>query len=279
MRTLADDEEYDEVEAIVRIPKGGSLADSKKTEGWSRGFTPKSADKGPEHVEIRLKGTDEDSAKEWVLPDPISADGHVDPPREKTREQEELEELLQLLVMLGFIQAVEWAQPRLMRLWEERVVPFFVTKRERLLERKGKRRASSRRTVEKPDEVTESLAAYEVSMTSDEARAHFVQALFARHFANEKLRLLENARIADDTMPAELFSAVRALTARDVENALESILKASPGLVNDLGGIIHQGRGDGLRLLDSDRVQEALLLTENNEHDPHQTSDGSETAG
>ena len=44
---MADDEEYDEVEAVVRIPQGRRLADSRKTEGWSRGFTPKSTDKGP----------------------------------------------------------------------------------------------------------------------------------------------------------------------------------------------------------------------------------------
>jgi hypothetical protein len=49
------DEEYVEVDAVVRMPKGERLADSRTTEGWSRGFTPKSSDKGPEHVEIRLK--------------------------------------------------------------------------------------------------------------------------------------------------------------------------------------------------------------------------------
>jgi hypothetical protein len=48
-------DEYDEVEAVVRIPKGERLADSKKSDGWSRVLTPKTSDKGPEHVEIRLK--------------------------------------------------------------------------------------------------------------------------------------------------------------------------------------------------------------------------------
>jgi hypothetical protein len=56
---MADDEEYDEVEAVVRIPKGERLADSRKTEGWSRGFTPKSTDKGPKHAEIRVKAKGE----------------------------------------------------------------------------------------------------------------------------------------------------------------------------------------------------------------------------
>ena len=52
---MADDDDYVEVEAVVRIPRGERLADSRKTEGWSRGFTPKSSGKGPEHVEIRVK--------------------------------------------------------------------------------------------------------------------------------------------------------------------------------------------------------------------------------
>lgn len=57
-------EDYDEVDAVVRIPKGGRLADSRKSEGWSRGFTPKSTDKGPEHVEIRLKDEEESQEPE-----------------------------------------------------------------------------------------------------------------------------------------------------------------------------------------------------------------------
>ncbi|WP_327411166.1 hypothetical protein OG458_07220 [Streptomyces sp. NBC_01281] len=52
---MAEDQEYDEVDAVVRIPKSEHLADSRKSEGWKRGFTPKTSDKGPEHVEIRLK--------------------------------------------------------------------------------------------------------------------------------------------------------------------------------------------------------------------------------
>ncbi|MFF2159767.1 hypothetical protein ACFVWP_03415 [Streptomyces sp. NPDC058175] len=52
---MAEDQENDEVDAVVRIPKGERLADSRKSEGWSRGFTPKTSDKGPEHVEIRVK--------------------------------------------------------------------------------------------------------------------------------------------------------------------------------------------------------------------------------
>src|SRR5690349_1633366 len=61
---VADDEDYIEVDAVVRVPKGERLADSKKTEGWSRGFTPNSPDKGPEHVEIRLRDEGEGDRSE-----------------------------------------------------------------------------------------------------------------------------------------------------------------------------------------------------------------------
>src|SRR6476620_11602463 len=65
---VADDEDYIEVDAVVRMPAGERLADSRKTEGWSRGFTPNSTDKGPEHVEIRLKAEGEDDRSE---PEPL----------------------------------------------------------------------------------------------------------------------------------------------------------------------------------------------------------------
>lgn len=39
---MPEDPEYIDVDAVIRMRKGERLADSKKTEGWSRGFTPKS---------------------------------------------------------------------------------------------------------------------------------------------------------------------------------------------------------------------------------------------
>jgi hypothetical protein len=80
---VADDEDYVEVDAVVRMPKGERLADSKKTEGWSRGFTPKSTNKGPEHVEIRLKGGGKDHQSE-----PEPHDVYGDEYLERTRGQE-----------------------------------------------------------------------------------------------------------------------------------------------------------------------------------------------
>src|SRR4051794_22796877 len=106
------------------MPKGERLADSKKTGGWSRGFTPKSSDKGPEYVEIRLKDEDEEWQPEpepqvvYIYNDPLP------PARVKTREQEEFEERLQAAVALAIIRAAEWAAPRIKRWWMGQALPF-----------------------------------------------------------------------------------------------------------------------------------------------------------
>jgi hypothetical protein len=132
---MARKKDYIEVDAVIRMPRGKRLADSKKTKGWSRGFTPKSTDGGPEYVEIRLKedGVGAASENTFAGPSPFSSSEYFEPPREeyferprpKTPEQEQWEELLQLLVRAAIVKATRWAEPRLERLWYERLVPFF----------------------------------------------------------------------------------------------------------------------------------------------------------
>jgi hypothetical protein len=279
---MAEDEDYIEVEAIIRMPRGERLADSKKTEGWSRGFTPKSTDKGPEHVEIRLKDEDEGSASDTGPAEPqfIFIDEDIEPPREKTREQQELEELLGLLVVLGLVKAAEWAQPRLERFWNESVVPFFIAKRDHFnakrdqrQERKAQRRAGKQPAevpttvteatpVEETNRVSAALEAYEINMTSAEARQHFAEALVAQHFVNEKMRLLASARIKDSGLPPELAKAVKALTPKQVENALDSLLASRPTLLDDLGTFLEAGRNEDQLQSGSDRMKAALRLTD-----------------
>jgi hypothetical protein len=279
---VAKEEDYIEVDAVIRMPKGERLADSKKTEGWSRGFTPKSSDKGPEHVEIRLKGQDEGSASGTGPAEPqyIFIDEDTEPPREKTREQQEFEEIMGLLLWLGLVKAAEWAQPRLQRIWNERVIAFFNVKldqlnakRDQWQERKAQRRAGKQasevpttgvQTVPgaKTNGVSDALRAYEANMTSAEARQHFAEALVAQHFANEKMRLLTSARIEDVGLPLELATAVRALTPKLVENALDSILASKPTLLDDLGKFLQVSRNEGQLQLGSDKMKAALRLTD-----------------
>lgn len=116
---------YVEVDAVVRMRKGERLADSKKTEGWSRGFTPRTTDKGPEHVEIRIKNSEENSDESATSPEPeiIYIHEYVDQPPQRTEAEEARDELIRLLVQLALTKAAEWAQPRLQRFWSERVGP------------------------------------------------------------------------------------------------------------------------------------------------------------
>lgn len=272
------EDDYVEVDAVIRMRKGERLANSKKTEGWSRGFTPKSTDRGPEHVEIRIKDSDESSDEGVTLPEPeiIYAQEYVDQPRQRTQEEEELDELLGLLVLLSLIKAAEWAQPRLKNFWNERIIPYWTLKRATWLERKKRRKLDNDTSAKVPpavvlnepasdlDEVDTALDAYEANMTSAEARQHLAEALIAQHFANEKMRLLASAKIADGSPLPELTSAVRKLTPGQVSQALEAMLASQPALIGDLEQLL-AGRQEEPLQLGSPKLDEALRMT-NPEH-------------
>lgn len=259
---MAEDEDYIEVEAVVRMPKGARLADSKKNEGWSVGFTPNSTEKGPEHVGIKLKDLSGSAASGTKPVEPQFVYGHeyIESPPEKSREQEEFEELLQALVLLGMVKTIEWAQPRLKRLWDERVIPFLNARRHQWQERREQRRAKGQAAdelaatvaptmlVEGTKEVGDALDAYKANMTSAEARRHFAEALIARRFADEKMRLLSDARIEEVGPGRELADAVQALTPKQVETTLNSILASRPQLLDELGKLLATARNDQLQL-------------------------------
>lgn len=268
------DDDYAEVDAVVRIPRGKRLADSKKTEGWSRGFTPKSTERGPEHVEIRIKNPRESSDADLTSPEPemIYFTEFVEQPRQKTQEEEELEELLGLVVLLGLIKAAEWAQPRIRRLWSERFIPYWVLKRAKWSEWKSRRRLENETNANVPpavvlnsaardlDETGTALESYEANMTSAEARQHLAEALIAQHFANEKMRLLASAKIADANLPPVLTSAVQELTPAQVAQALEAMLASRPALIGDLEQLLAGRRGEPLQL-GGPALSEAMRMT------------------
>jgi hypothetical protein len=179
--------------------------------------------------------------------------------------------LLGALVMLGLIRAAEIASPYVKRWWNGQALPFIKARWEGLRQR---RKADNQAgpvepsavieaaSVEDSEEVITVLEEYEASMTNDEAREHFVEALIARRFADEKMRLLANARIKDSAVPPELASAVKALTPEQVEDSLNSILATNPHLLDELGKLLKAGRGEGPLQLGGDKIKEALRLTE-----------------
>jgi hypothetical protein len=136
------DEEYDEVEAVVRIPKGERLADSRKTQGWSRGFTPKSTDKGPEHVEIRLK--DEGDSQSVQEPAVIYVTEYVEAPRPPERSMTD-QAVLDFLSRVTD-ELIEAAKPRVAHWLNTHVIPSMRAKRDDfLLKRRGRKAKKVRR--------------------------------------------------------------------------------------------------------------------------------------
>lgn len=243
-------DEYDEYKATVRVPKGEPLARSRDTPGAHRGFTH-SGNRKLQHAEIFLTDEDEEYAQYDLDSEP-----------------EESDQLLGALVALALIVAASVAAPHLKRWWIGQALPFVRARWARLagrlrVEWKDPRTVIEAAPVSDSEDVTQALDQYEASMTSEDARRHFVEALIARRFVEDKMRLLASVRIDDSAVPPELASAVQALTPRQVENTLNSMLATNPHLLDDLGKLLKAGNGQGPLQLGSGVMKEALRLIDN----------------
>lgn len=199
------DGEYDEVDAVVRIPKGERLADSKKTDGWSRGFTPKTSDKGPEHVEIRLKSESELDDE----PEVVYVTEYVfDRQSQLTPGQQIVADFMQQVID-GLI---EIGKPVFAHWWETQAVPAIAAKRESFRQKRQDRRAQKRalRAAEMPSadalvveaepstqEMGIALSARKVTVTGEQFQQMFL-AWLAREYAQQALwYLIVNAEVED----------------------------------------------------------------------------------
>ncbi|MFE5854464.1 hypothetical protein ACFQ61_14775 [Streptomyces sp. NPDC056500] len=136
---MAEDQEYDEVDAVVRIPKGEHLADSRKSKGWSRGFTPKTSDKGPEHVEIRLKAEKEESFTD--KPEIVYVTEYVEDQRPQLTPGQQAVADITGQIIEGL---VEIAKPHVAHWWHTRAAPVLVAKGEALVLKQQARRAQKK---------------------------------------------------------------------------------------------------------------------------------------
>jgi hypothetical protein len=244
---MADGEEYDEVEAVVRIPKGVRLADSRKTEGWSRGFTPKSTDKGPEHVEIRLK--DEGDSQAVQEPEVIYVAEYAEasrPPERSMAEQVAVDFLNRVIEEL-----IEAAKPHVAQWWKTRVIPAMRAKRDDFLlnrqARKAKkvRRAKATATTFIAEQTAENEASQQVdtapndpkiTMTSEQFQQLFMTWL-AREDAQKALwRAIANAHIEDGDGAALAWrQGLNELSPQQRTERVKEILSANPSILEDLG--------------------------------------------
>ena len=245
---MADYEEYDEVEAVVRIPKGERLADSRKTEGWSRGFTPKSTDKGPEHVEIRLK--DEGDSQSVQEPEVIYVTEYVEAPRppELSMAEQAAADFLSRVIE----ELIEAAKPHVAHWWNTHVIPAMRAQRDDFLLKRQARTAKKvrRATVTTATFIAEQAAEDEASsqqvdtapddpkitMTSEQFQQLFMTWL-AREDAQQALwHAIANAHIKDGDGPALAWrQEINELSPQQRIERVKEILSANPSILEDLG--------------------------------------------
>jgi hypothetical protein len=250
---VADDEEYIEVDAVVRMPRGERLADSKRTAGWSRGFTPKSTDKGPEHVEIRLKVEGEDDQLE---PEPrvVHTYDYIEP--QQPREQSWVDQLAAELLRQAINDLVEAAKPHVVRWRDTKLIPVVKAKRDDLAlkrqarkAKKANREANTVPRVAEPGagdeapgrEVATTVPGPDITMSSEQYQQLVLALLAVDEFRDMLLRVVDSAHVNDSepAAQAELQRLMELPPQRRSE--LVEILSGNPSIIEDLGRLLTAG--------------------------------------
>lgn len=264
---MTEDEGYDEVEAVVRIPKGERLADSRKTDGWSRGFTPKSTDRGPGHVEIRLKAQgDSRSVQE---PEVIYVTEYVEAsrPLERSVGQQAVADFLSQVIE----DLVEVAKPLVAHWWNTQVIPAMRAKRDDLLQKRQARKAKKAPGA-KPavipliaDQAEEHGASLQqvaadpddpkISMTSEQFQQLFMTWLAQADAQRALWHAIANAHIKDGNGTTLAWrEGLNELSAQQRTERVKEILSANPSILEDLGRHLMERRplelGEAIRRRD-----------------------------
>lgn len=235
------EEEYDEVDAIVRIPKGERLADSRKTEGWSRGFTPKSPDKGPEHVEIRLKDASEADLDQEA--DVIYVTEYVESPqRELTPSQQATADFLSRIAE----DLYEVLKPVVADWFRSRVVPAVKAKREELKQKREDRKVAKALRADASDpaeaisqEVATAPSQPTITVTSGQFQELFMTWL-AREDAQQMLwQAIARANIEDgDAATLAWQQSLAELSSQERSERVGEVLASNPAILKDLGRLL-----------------------------------------
>ncbi|MFD4172185.1 hypothetical protein [Streptomyces anulatus] len=228
---MAEDQEYDEVDAVVRVPKGERLADSRKSEGWSRGFTPKTSGKGPEHVEIRLKAEKKSGSTDE--PEIVYVTEYVEDQRPQlTPGQQVVADIASQII----IELIEVAKPHVARWWRTQVVPALVGKGEALVLKQRARRVrkkASQAGAPSPDRAT-APSDPKVTVTSDQFQQMFMTWL-AREDAQQALwSLIVNAEVEDGGAAALAWQQeLKELSPEQRTERVMEFLAGNPAILED----------------------------------------------
>lgn len=250
------DEDYIEVDAVVRIPKGERLADSRKTEGWSRGFTPRSTDKGPEHVEIRLK----DESDEQLDPEPevVYLTQYLEAPRRELTPSEQAAADFMSRVLEDLYEALK---PVVVRWLRTRAIPAMKAKRVELRQKRQDRKAAKalRANPSEPAEHDEATAQQvgtvpaesTITVTSEQFQDLFMTWL-GREDAQQALwEAIASARIEDgDAATIAWQRNLAELSSQERTERVGEILSSNPAILQGLGRLLTED-GPLLEVTDS----------------------------
>ncbi|MFJ5608200.1 hypothetical protein ACIQCJ_02220 [Streptomyces sp. NPDC093221] len=252
-----DSNEYDEYEAIVRVPKGARLARSRKTEGAHRGIT----DPGTDQM-----GNAELFLKEQNGPNPVAAHpqdwpdfDHYESEVRAQERRENAEFVAEVLVQVS-LRLAEKAAPHLRKWWFEHALPAVKMKwndratlsvkakwssvtRGRQSDRRPEVEGGLQEAVVVPDDQRR-------TMSSAEAQKRFKAAVVTRLLSDGQLRLVCDARVVDEEEdgPVEL-GATSDLTPQLIGERIALVLEANSSLLGqdtlvELGRLVAEVRAN-----------------------------------
>ncbi|MER6345742.1 hypothetical protein ACWC10_14765 [Streptomyces sp. NPDC001595] len=246
-----DNSEYDEYEAIVRVRKGARFTQSRKTEGAHRGMTRDPDTNQVGQAEIFLKEDEPDPLgmypQGW-----LGSDRHESEARAQER-RENAEVLAEVLVQIG-LRLAEKAAPHVRKWWNEQALQVVKAKwtDQALPSVKAKwssvvRSRTSDRRAEVAEDLPEVVAVsgdQRTTLSASDARKRLAEAVMARLYSDEQLRLVRNARVVDEGEdgPVEL-RATDELTPQRIGEYVALMLEENPALLGkdplaELGKII-----------------------------------------
>lgn len=277
---MASDDEYDEYEATVRVPKGTHLSRSRETDGAHRGLTRDPDTKKLGHAEIFLKDEADSLSNEYAWYPPVSEEASV--PR--ASEPSILAEVIADVVSHAIDVAAAEAKPHVKRLWNDKALPAIKSARNKTSNRIAKARMADRQAdaaelatfveaapADSSEEVAAVLEEDKPSMSSEEAQKRLVAALMAKALSDEakalsdeQIRMLLNARVEEVDGFLAWKSSLEKLTPQEVEDRIHLMLETNPSFLEEFVKMFWRDRNvDGQSVpVTNEKIKEALRLTD-----------------
>jgi hypothetical protein len=201
----------------VEVPEGQHLGQAQGSDDAHRGLLFDSDNNLVGHATLHEVDPDD----EWSYDgDPWGRSPWEQEGGDYELSEEDAEALVALAILLGL--AVVKAAPHVRRWLIEHLGPRIRAGRAKVKAAWARLTGRDRPVLRAPSvELVESYKELRTTMTSEEARKRFVDALLAQRYAEEQLRLLAEAKIVDGP----------AVTPAVVGAVLEELLERNPGVI------------------------------------------------